>query len=45
MLDDEFSDADLSDADTMEPWEMVTQLDIDALDARLTVLEQHWRIH
>jgi len=39
------SDAELSDADTLEPWEMVTQLDIDALNVRLTALEESFGIY
>ena len=45
MYSDEPSDAELSDADTMEPWEMVMQLDLDLLRERLTALQQQLGIH
>ena len=39
-MSDEPSDDELSDADTMEPWETVMQLDLDFLRERLTALQQ-----
>ena len=45
MFSDEPSDAELSDADTIDPWDMVTEHDMDLLRARLTVLEQQLNMH